>query len=262
MARTSLIEDLFRLASEVPWWLALAMGGGFFYTFKVYIPARMALANQTAFTPLFAVLAYGFLGICVLGVLAGLVRRWREHAVFKRQTSLDSVRRLSWQDFERLVVTAFRRDGFEAERTAAGADGGIDIVLTMDGESRLVQCKHWKRRRIGVKPIRELAGVVAAQHAAGGIFVCSGTYTKEAVRFAEHAGIELVDGDRLAMMIGLDTEISTTAHAVNTERTRADNHCPRCGSRLVRRVARRGPHSGEAFLGCDAFPKCRYTRND
>lgn len=35
--------------------------------------------------------------------------------------------------------------------------------------------------------------------------------------------------------------------------------CPRCSAPLVRRVAKKGKHKGEAFLGCSKFPKCRYT---
>lgn len=36
--------------------------------------------------------------------------------------------------------------------------------------------------------------------------------------------------------------------------------CPRCGNRLVRRVAKRGPNRGQAFLGCSNYPNCRYTK--
>ena len=39
-------------------------------------------------------------------------------------------------------------------------------------------------------------------------------------------------------------------------------NCPRCGSPLVQRVAKRGPQAGNTFIGCSAYPRCRYTRND
>ena len=32
--------------------------------------------------------------------------------------------------------------------------------------------------------------------------------------------------------------------------------CPRCGTRMVRRVAQRGKHQGTEFWGCPKFPKC------
>jgi hypothetical protein len=35
--------------------------------------------------------------------------------------------------------------------------------------------------------------------------------------------------------------------------------CPKCSSELVRRVAKKGKQKGTEFLGCSAFPKCRYT---
>ena len=37
--------------------------------------------------------------------------------------------------------------------------------------------------------------------------------------------------------------------------------CPRCGGELVIRVAAKGEHKGQEFLGCSNYPKCRYIRN-
>ena len=37
--------------------------------------------------------------------------------------------------------------------------------------------------------------------------------------------------------------------------------CPRCGSTMVHRVARRGRNAGGSFWGCSRFPRCRGTRN-
>ena len=37
--------------------------------------------------------------------------------------------------------------------------------------------------------------------------------------------------------------------------------CPRCGSPLVLRTAKKGENAGNQFYGCSAFPKCRYTQN-
>ncbi|MCM8541210.1 MAG: NERD domain-containing protein [Lentisphaeraceae bacterium] len=34
--------------------------------------------------------------------------------------------------------------------------------------------------------------------------------------------------------------------------------CPKCGSELVERVAKKGKNEGNKFLGCSGFPKCRY----
>lgn len=36
--------------------------------------------------------------------------------------------------------------------------------------------------------------------------------------------------------------------------------CPRCGSKLVLRIAKRGENIGKSFYGCASYPECRYTR--
>jgi hypothetical protein len=49
--------------------------------------------------------------------------------------------------------------------------------------------------------------------------------------------------------------------AVPPEPMRASSHgaCPKCGSELAERVAKRGENKGRAFVACSAFPSCRYT---
>ncbi len=46
-----------------------------------------------------------------------------------------------------------------------------------------------------------------------------------------------------------DSSANTTSHGI----------CPKCGSALVLRVAKRGANAGQNFYGCSTFPKCRYT---
>jgi len=36
--------------------------------------------------------------------------------------------------------------------------------------------------------------------------------------------------------------------------------CPKCGSDLVIRVAKKGNNPGQQFWGCSKFPQCRFTR--
>ena len=45
------------------------------------------------------------------------------------------------------------------------------------------------------------------------------------------------------------------------ERHSSTSVCPKCGSNLVERTARKGPNAGSKFLGCENYPKCRFTRN-
>ena len=38
--------------------------------------------------------------------------------------------------------------------------------------------------------------------------------------------------------------------------------CPRCGSNLIERTAKQGSNTGTKFLGCENYPKCRFTKNE
>ncbi len=41
----------------------------------------------------------------------------------------------------------------------------------------------------------------------------------------------------------------------------APRKCPKCGSELVLRTAKKGSNAGKQFFGCSAFPKCKYIQN-
>jgi restriction system protein len=82
--------------------------------------------------------------------------------------------------------------------TQAGADGGVDLILTKNGERTFVQCKQWKSWKVGVETIRALYGVAAKHGAVGGIVVCSGHYTQAARKFAQGVPIQLIDVPRFS----------------------------------------------------------------
>ena len=45
------------------------------------------------------------------------------------------------------------------------------------------------------------------------------------------------------------------------ERHNSNSICPKCGSKLIFRTARKGININSQFWGCKSYPKCRYTRN-
>jgi restriction system protein len=157
-----------------------------------------------------------------------------------------------------------RRRGYAVVETGGGgADGGVDVVLRKDGQKHLVQAKHWKARQIGVTTVRELKGVIATTGAAGGFLVASGTFTRDAQTFAQSAGIELIDGPALTRMIEeVRRSAGPPANPVRKEpivHNAAPLECPKCGSAMVRRTAKRGSNAGGQFWGCSTYPRCRAT---
>ena len=45
------------------------------------------------------------------------------------------------------------------------------------------------------------------------------------------------------------------------ERHGSNTVCPKCGSNLVERTAKKAPNAGSKFLGCENYPRCRFTKN-
>lgn len=227
------------------------------------------IAQQS--TAMFGPLAWMLLGICWLAALFSYLGTRSRRRFLETRTSLESLAAGGWRQFELLVGEAFRRQGYSVEETGlGGADGGIDLILRKDGRRTLVQCKQWKRKQVGVSVVREMYGLLAHHQAHAVKITCIGTYTKDAERFAEGKPIELIGGEQLLNMIRAvqqqDTAQPTTTSAriepvfasadSNTSAAVAIPSCARCGSALVQRRNRR---TGENFLGCIQFPKCRGT---
>ena len=112
---------------------------------------------------------------------------------------------IEWRRFEAVVDALFAQAGFETRTQLCGADGGVDIWLhsqTQAGAAvSLVQCKQWTSWKVGVKPVRELRGVMAAHGIVRGQFVTTSGYTADAKTFAQENGIMLHDTPSLLALI-------------------------------------------------------------
>jgi len=263
--RETLVDALLVL----PWW-ASALVAVAAYTLLAFAAPAYFQSNQFAagIAPTaksFAPYAAGF--FLLIGFLS-FIRSQFIKLKFNSLEEIEQVRQLSWRQFESIVGEAFRRRGYAVlENAVDGPDGGIDLVLRKDGTKFYVQCKQWKQTKVGVKPIRELHGVIAAGDAAGGFFVASGEYTQEAREFARKCGIELIDGAALIGMIEKARAPEPFMDPTNRKRIEilveapaTDPTCPKCGAEMVRRTARRGTNAGSTFWGCSSYPQCRGTR--
>jgi restriction system protein len=167
---------------------------------------------------------------------------------------------LNWRAFESLVAEGFRHRGFDVtERGGAGPDGGVDLALARGHERFLVQCKQWRAHQVGVAVVRELYGVMAADHVAGGYVVTSGSFTKDAKKFAAGRNIELIDGKRLSALLRDGQTAVRPVDSMPAARVAAPKppSCPKCRAAMVLRTAKRGAHVGRSFWGCPQYPKCQ-----
>jgi restriction system protein len=138
-------------------------------------------------------------------------------------------------------------------------DGGVDVVLQRNGETTIVQAKHWRSDRVGVALVRELYGVQHSMHAAHATFVALGRYTPDAEAFAAQTGVTLVDGEQLLSIIRAG--LGDAALVLPQPPPLQAPSCPECTSVMVRRTAQRGALAGHDFWGCTRYPGCRGTVN-
>lgn len=113
-----------------------------------------------------------------------------------------------------------------------------------------------------MKVVREMYGLMTAENASSVEVISSGMFTQEAKNFAEGKPIDLIDGGQLLRMVeGVRAQPDNQGIEEPTIQEQILAECPRCGSELVERVARRGNNAGKKFIGCSGFPKCRYTQS-
>lgn len=255
-------DGLFDVLMVAPWWVSVALAGLAYIALGVALPLVdtdnpflkgfvQGLPRAAPYIALFLLIPTPF----------ALWHSWQRRQRLERQTGIESIRQLDWREFEQLVADSYRRRGYAvAENHTPGPDGGVDLRLTRDGALTLVQCKHWRAQKVGVKTVRELYGVMAAEQAAAGAVVCTGIYTEEAQRFARDKAIDLIDGTQVARMVE-DAQAVPLTQTAPASPASVPVTCPRCGSPLVRRKARQGPRAGSEFLGCSSFPRCRHTQS-
>ncbi len=111
---------------------------------------------------------------------------------------------LNGLEFEQVCEQLVKKMGFETEVTKASGDGGIDIVATNNSPllsgKYIIQCKRYSGS-VGEPIIRDLYGVVTSERANKGILMTSGTFTRQAIDFAEGKPIELIDGIELRKLM-------------------------------------------------------------
>lgn len=261
------LDDVVVFLSDVPFWAGPILIVATFLL--LYFVWPMSFSEQTSLSPIRSigpiVAPFAAVAVFLAWILAELKKLSRRR-LLDRQSGLDSIRAMTWQEFELLVGEAYRRQGYNVEETGTtGGDGGIDLALRGNGETVLVQCKQWRTHRVGVKPVRELYGVLMSEQADRAVLVACGTFTKEAQLFAQGKPIQLVASEELVDMVNSARRShaksavqSATPSPVSKSSSKI---CPQCGAPMLLRTAKRGVNAGAQFWGCANFPNCRATES-
>lgn len=172
--------------------------------------------------------------------------------------SIELLRNIEWKRFEDVCQKFYQMKGFRSETTPLGPDGGIDIRLYSNDSgipTSIVQCKAWGDKYVGVKPVRELLGVMTHEKIAKGFFMASGEFSDDAKQFAQTNPITLITGEMLVFMIKRLSEPdqqALLAFAIEGDYTTPT--CPMCG---IKMKVVQGTGGRPDFWGCHNYPRCR-----
>ena len=227
------------LVRHISGWQALVI------TLVLYPGIGLVLPLAAGF-PTFYLVIFNLMGV-VLAAVVGM--GWIEvlgEAIHRRHL-LDwttELRHLDSTEFEWLVGELFRREGWSVEETGRtdGPDGNVDLVLTRGSERRIVQCKRWEAKPVGVDEIRLFLGTLTREKLppASGIFVTLSNFNQRARAEATTAGLTLIDGGGLHVRI---------------EQVKRREPCPECGAPMTLDKSRHG-----WWLRCGA-KNCRGKRD-
>lgn len=122
---------------------------------------------------------------------------------------LSEVMKLSPAAFEQFVIDLLFRMGYGSfenagKTTGAGTDEGIDGVIMEDrlGFSLIyIQAKKWDLgSTVGRPEVQSFVGAISGKGGKG-LFVTTSRFTKQALEYAEHQHIILIDGKKLAKLM-------------------------------------------------------------
>jgi restriction system protein len=269
--RQGLFDDLMSIGLKLPWKVGVAAAVVTFVALHIVATYTQAPVSAHSLADMGAVVQRGFIHMfaeffqyiipagLLIGTTVGYFIQRQSGALFASAQSnpKPAITSMSWRDFERLVGEVFCRQGFVVSGFGGqGPDGGVDLGLTKNGHRYLVQCKHWRKRQVGVMVVRELNGVVSAQGAHGGFVVTAGEFSHEAREFANACDIKLIDGLALEELIARAPSRNSAADLCVAAAAEATPTCPQCRTAMIQRTAKKGQFAGQRFWGCGRYPKC------
>ena len=145
-----------------------------------------------------------------------------------RDTLIEMLIALKPEQFERLIQRVLRESGFsQVEVTGRSGDGGIDGkgILRLGGLLGFHVIFQAKRYSGTVSPsqVRDFRGAMVGR-ADKGLFITTGTFTKDASKEAIRDGappIDLIDGDQLVDKLK-ELSLGVTSHRVEIEKVALD----------------------------------------
>lgn len=200
------------MIKKLPWWFWICFAIIFcfineisiftFHKYPDYFIWLNSLLKINLFNILIAKIEYYWIyakySIASLLFITGLLAKkyqQKYRQLLYKQNHVKDLYKISWQEFEKLLKEVFLKEGYKvSDRGGARADGGVDLVAHKRNKKVIIQCKQWKRSKVGVNIAREMYAVMIHEKAQEVYIVTCGAFTKDAEEFAKNKPMKLVNG--------------------------------------------------------------------
>lgn len=131
---------------------------------------------------------------------------FKSYNAFKVKSKLtiknrNEIRDLKATEFEDYIAQVYAHLGYLTYVTSQSSDGGVDVIAKKKGKEDLyIQCKGWKEN-VGVKIVREMAGIVSSKKTTKAIIITTSDFTNEAKKEALEFNVELINFIKLIEII-------------------------------------------------------------
>lgn len=179
-------KSLFALLLRSPWWVSLLIVLVFALAARALLPAEYAAAGALG--------AFPFLVIAIIAAW----RQWKAPNPVLLAAALERAAAMPWREFSALIEQALKQQGYSVSRLAGEA---ADFRLERQGATSLVSCRRWKAVSHGVEAMRQLEAACQAQEAQQALYLSLGPVSDAARLHAQGAGIRLIHGTDLALLL-------------------------------------------------------------
>jgi restriction endonuclease Mrr len=120
----------------------------------------------------------------------------------KLNETIEKLSEYSALEFEEWFADILKELEYEkVTPTPSSNDEGIDILAEKEGLKVAIQCKHWKKKKVGRPEVQAFLGAIQHAQLTRGILVTTGLFTEGARKMADEHPIKLIDDFELRNLI-------------------------------------------------------------
>ncbi|GLB46209.1 hypothetical protein WR164_01880 [Philodulcilactobacillus myokoensis] len=130
-----------------------------------------------------------------MNFLKRIFQEWRKQRLRREIEKMD---RLDGYQFEDYVAKILKKNGFENVRqTSKIHDNGLDVIAERDGKVYGFQCKHYVKRTVGMKAVRQTFVGGNAYQVDSAILLVNRDFDQKAITLAKQLEVKLWGREKL-----------------------------------------------------------------